>query len=385
MIRPARGTLAWRLYALGLVQLVLLAIAVMGVGWLIRRTPPDDAPSPPGPPPYEMPDHRELGPAPGPPHGPPHGHPPHERPSAVGPLVTFFLSGLVIVGIGSFLTARWIVVPLDRLSRTARAIGAGDLAARTGLDRDDELGELGRAFDDMAARVQALLLAEKELMANVSHELRTPLARIRVALDLAGEGDADAGRVSMTEIATDLAELEALIDDVLTATRLAHNEGTASRFEMHVEEIGPDVLASRASERFRSRHPRRSLTVTTADALPRVRVDPVLFRRVIDNLLENAEKYSPDPARPIALRVAAHERVAFEVTDEGLGIPPEDLPHVFTPFFRGERSRFRGTGGVGLGLTLAKRIVEAHGGSIDVQSTLGKGTTVRVTLPRAEA
>ncbi len=379
MIRPARGTLAWRLYALGLVQLVLLAIAVVGVGWLIHRSPPDDMPprSHDAHDAHEMNEPREL--------GPPPGHR-HERPAAVAPLLTFFLSGLVIVGVGAFLTARWIVVPLDRLSRTARALGAGDLAARTRLDRDDELGELGRAFDDMAEQVQKLLLAEKELMANVSHELRTPLARIRVALDLAGEGDADAGRTSMTEIATDLGELEALIDDVLTATRLAHGQSTASRFEMHVEDVGPEVIATRASERFRARHPRRSLTVSIAEGLPIVRVDPVLFRRVIDNLLENAEKYSPDPSNAITLALLKRDDgVAFDVRDAGLGITPEDLPHVFTPFFRGDRSRFRGTGGVGLGLTLAKRIVEAHGGTIGVQSAVGKGTTVRVTVPPAEA
>jgi signal transduction histidine kinase len=103
---------------------------------------------------------------------------------------------------------------------------------------------------------------------------------------------------------------------------------------------------------------------------------------MLDNLLENAHKYSPDTATPIELRALPGDTgVVFEVTDHGLGIATEDLPRVFEPFFRADRSRSRGTGGVGLGLTLAKRIVEAHGGTIDVNSTVGRGTTVRVVVP----
>jgi signal transduction histidine kinase len=111
-------------------------------------------------------------------------------------------------------------------------------------------------------------------------------------------------------------------------------------------------------------------------------VDRVLFRRVIDNLLENAHKYSPDLDAPLALDVAREgNRVVFTVRDRGIGILAEDLPRVFTAFFRGDKSRSRETGGVGLGLTLAKRIVEAHGGTIEIASQTGEGTTVRVALP----
>jgi signal transduction histidine kinase len=108
----------------------------------------------------------------------------------------------------------------------------------------------------------------------------------------------------------------------------------------------------------------------------------VLFRRVIDNLLENAHKYTPDTDSPIELAVSRDGGdVAFEVRDRGVGISAEDLPRIFAAFFRGERSRSRETGGVGLGLTLARRIVEAHDGAIDVTSVVNAGTTVRVTIP----
>lgn len=363
---------------MGLAQLVLLAAAVVGVGWAIHGTPPE----PEGPPMHE--DDRDKRP---PPRGSPPaglGRPPHEIPFVFGPLITFFISGLVIVGVGAFFTARWIVAPVERLSHAARTLGSGDLGARTGIGRDDEIGDLGRAFDEMAERIQKLLLAEKQLLANVSHELRTPLARIRVALDIAGESDVEGGRLSMAEIGLDLAELDALIEDILTAARFAVVDGKAALpdFELHQEDLGPEVIAARAAERFRARHPRRPLVATASEGLPRVRVDPVLLRRAIDNLLENANKYSPDAGSPILLRtVRADGRVAFAVTDQGIGIAATDLARIFEPFFRGERSRSRGTGGVGLGLTIAKRIVEAHGGAIEVESAIGRGTTVRVTIP----
>jgi signal transduction histidine kinase len=236
----------------------------------------------------------------------------------------------------------------------------------------------------MAARLSDLLLAEKELLANLSHELRTPLARIRVALEIAGEGDAADARASLSEIAHDLSELESLIDDVLATTRLAvqSRQAAPSGFALHREEVAPRALCERAAERFRSQHPARRLEVLVDDELPPLHADPTLLRRVLDNLLENAHKYSKDPDEPVELRAQAEDGVVvFEVSDRGIGIPEEDLPRIFEPFFRSERSRSRGTGGVGLGLTLAKRIVEAHGGRIDVASQKTVGTTVRALLP----
>ncbi|HEX4337974.1 MAG TPA: HAMP domain-containing sensor histidine kinase [Polyangiaceae bacterium] len=308
---------------------------------------------------------------------------PHPGP---GPFewVLALVSGLVVVGVGAYLTTRWITGPLGELSRAARSLGRGDLSARTNLSRSDELGEVGRVFDEMAARMSELLLAEKELLANLSHELRTPLARIRVALEIAAEGDAAAARASLGEIAHDLSELEALIDDVLATTRLAVESRQASPagFALRREEIAPRTLCERAAERFRTQHPGRPLEVVIEGEPPPLLADPTLLRRVIDNLLENAHKYSKAAGEGIVLRArAAGDQVVFEVSDHGIGIPDEDLPRIFDPFFRSERSRSRGTGGVGLGLTLAKRIVEAHGGKIAVESAKTVGTTVRASVP----
>ena len=307
-----------------------------------------------------------------------HGAPP----GMTGPLLVL-IGGFIILVIGALITARWIVRPIERLSRTARALGSGDLKARSRLDRADEIGELGHRFDEMAERIASLLVTEKELLANVAHELRTPLTRIGVALDLANEGDAEAARASLIEIAVDVSELETIVDDILTAMRFEIAPGkAAAQLPLRRAVVAPHEIAAASAERMHARHPGRPLEVSAPDDLASLHVDPVLVRRVIDNLLENAHKYTPDPASAIELAIHADgPTVVFEVRDHGVGISAEDLPRIFTAFFRGDRSRSRETGGVGLGLTLARRIVEAHDGAIDVTSTPNVGTTVRVALP----
>jgi len=306
-------------------------------------------------------------------------------PSWAGPVITL-VCGLLILVLGAVVTARWIVRPIDRLARAARALGRGDLAARSRLERTDEIGELGHRFDEMADRIENLMRSEKELFANVAHELRTPLARIGVALDLAGEGDAEAARASLNEIAVDVGELETIVDDILSAMRfeIASGKGAVAQLPLRKAHVTPGSIVATAVERQRVRHPNRTLAVDVAADLPMLDVDPMLVRRVLDNLLENAHKYTPDPGRTTSIAARSDgARVVFEVVDRGAGIGAEDLPHVFTAFFRGEKSRSRETGGVGLGLTLAKRIVEAHHGTIEAESSAGEGTTMRVSLPAA--
>lgn len=305
------------------------------------------------------------------------------KPSLLPPLLTL-LTGVLVVGLGAVVIARSVGKPLERLSHAARAFGAGNLRARAEVADKGDLGAVLATFNDMADRIQQLVAAEKELIANVAHELRTPLARIRVALELAAEGDAEVARASVSEIAIDLAELEALVTDVLNTSRF-EAPGVASAppgFALRLERVAPAQIAENAADRFRARHPRRLFTLRVAPDLPALEADPNLVRRVLDNVLDNAHKYSPDPASEVILTVSSlPNAIRFEVLDHGVGIAAEDLPLVFTAFFRAERSRSRRTGGVGLGLTLAKRIVEAHGGDIAIASELRRGTGVRVELP----
>jgi len=295
------------------------------------------------------------------------------------------LAALVIValGIAAALLGRTIARPLARLEQTAQALGGGDLRARTGLVRRDELGAVARSFDDMAERLEKLILSQTELLANVAHELRTPLARIRMALELAEDGDPAVARESLAEIAQDLSELEGLVNDILAAARmdLARSTATSGTPPLHVAPLDVGQVVNGALERLRHRHPARRVEVELAPDLPSVEGDAVLLRRAVDNLLDNAQKYSP-PDSPIRLRARRRGAgIAVSVIDSGVGIPAEDMSRLFTPFFRGDKSRTRATGGVGLGLSLARRIVEAHGGTLSAESTPSVGTTMTVELP----
>ena len=284
---------------------------------------------------------------------------------------------LIVVGAATLWFSRRLVRPLGALADAARRFGIGDTTARAALHRDDELGDVGRAFDDMADRTAAAMVSQRQLMADVSHELRTPLARIRVALELAAE-DPIAAKDVLSDVGTDLDEIDQLIGDILTTARL---DGEAARIDRQATSVGE--LAERAIKRFARRHPHRVLEsqVTADDGERAIECDPLLLRRALDNLLDNAAKYS-DSGTPV--RFAVHPdstRVAFEIVDRGIGMSAEELERAFTPFWRADSSRARRTGGVGLGLALARRIARAHGGDITLTSTLGAGTTARLDVP----
>jgi signal transduction histidine kinase len=294
---------------------------------------------------------------------------------------------LSVCGVTAWLLARSLARPLAALSSVAQQFGSGQFTARASQDREDEFGDVARAFNEMAQRISSLMTAEKELIANVSHELRTPLARIQVALDLAAEGDADSARESLDEIAEDLAELERIVDDVLTAARLALSDGasrTGAMPPIRVEEVDVQMLVERAIARFHAGHPERPVEVKFGSVIPNSRADAVLLRRVIDNLLDNADKYTEDAK--CAIELTAHRAgsdIVIEVRDRGMGVAPEDAERVFEPFFRADRSRARARGGYGLGLALARRIVEAHAGTLKLLPRPGGGTVARIELPIA--
>lgn len=302
-----------------------------------------------------------------------------ERPGKpfVGLFVLLFALTLLVVTI-----TLHVGHPLQRIAAAARAFGRGELTARTHLARKDELGDVGRAFDEMADRITQLMAAERELLANISHELQTPLARIRVAVDLLGDGISDRVIDLLPEISRDLGEIDRLIDDVMTNARLDFAAGALSTSSLlRRQPVAVAELLGDTEARFAALHPDRTLIVERPAQLPTLAVDPVLVRRALENLLANAAKYSAPPAA-ITLRVAlTPSAVVFAIIDRGIGIDPADLPELFTPFFRTDRSRSRATGGTGLGLGLARRIAQAHGGRLSLESAPHQGTTVTLQLP----
>lgn len=325
------------------------------------------------------------------------------------PVEQRFLGGLavlavLVVGLGfaSVPLAKRLTRPLESIARAADRIGAGDLAARTGIERDDELGDLAKTVDQMAERLEKTRRAEKELLANVSHELRTPLTRLKVALELLGEdGDAATARRYLSELATDVDELERLVDDVLITARLelggpSGSSGTSTGSgsgspSLHRETTDVREVARAARARILARYPERSLVLGEPLQPLVADVDPMLLRRALENLLDNALKYGSKGDAPVELGVAERPSaghagtpsLTFTVADRGRGLTPDEQAQLFTPFYRGEASRARSTGGVGLGLVLVRRIVEAHGGTVRVDSAPNQGTTFTIELPLA--
>jgi signal transduction histidine kinase len=227
----------------------------------------------------------------------------------------------------------------------------------------------------MAARIEHMVRAERELLAGVSHE-RVCRWRIRVALELAEEGDPAGAQRRLGQIAEDLQELERLVEDVLGAARLDRTDGSPPLRRARVDAA---EIARQAEQRFVRANEGRALRVELEEGAS-LDADPALLRRALDNLLDNARKYSDGP---IVLRLAiGPSEVRYSVQDQGIGVTPEDLPRLGTPFFRTDQSRARGTGGVGLGLHLCRKIAQAHGGALALQSAPGVGTTASLTVPR---
>jgi two-component system, OmpR family, sensor kinase len=298
-------------------------------------------------------------------------------------LLVLITVAILVVAIASIPFARSIAKPIERMVAVTRAFGRGDLGSRAEATRKDEVGALATAFNEMAEQLERLIRSEKEFLANVSHELRTPMARIRVVLETAQE-DPPRAHGLLKEIGIDLADLEGLVENVMESMRLDMGSVNMVRTELPVSfrAIQMNAVGTEAVERFRRLHPHRRITLTTPPDSIEVIADPQLLRRLLDNLLENARKYSNDN-NLIAMTVKGGPDAAMVVVrDEGIGIDPADLAHVFKPFFRGDRSRSRETGGAGLGLSLAKRIADAHHGTLAIESHPGRGTAVQFTLPR---
>jgi two-component system sensor histidine kinase CpxA len=272
-----------------------------------------------------------------------------------------------------YLFARQITSPLRKMQKTIERFGHGDFSARVNAKRADELGQLGRAVDTMAERIESLLKSQRRLLQDISHELRSPLARLGVAVELArGGGDPDA---AFNRIEREANRLNTLVGELIQVTRAEGDPAglltEAVRLDDLVREIVGDVHIE--AERHQI-----ALELDIAEA--EMEGNPELLRRAIENIVRNAIRYSPESNRvQVSLRRTG-QWFRVSVRDFGPGVPEESLSYIFDPFYRVEKDRGRTSGGVGLGLAIAKRAVELHHGQMRA-SNQRPGLLVEIDLP----
>lgn len=269
------------------------------------------------------------------------------------------------VAAGAFPVVRRLTRRLEALKRGVEAFGGGDLQQRVAEDGRDEVAALGASFNRAAARIEALLRSHQSLLANASHELRSPLARLKMAVSMADDASPEQREALRREIDTNIAELDALVEEVLLASRLDA--------AMTIDRRDPvDLLAVAAEEAARVQ------AAAHGEDL-RVAGDERLIRRAVRNLLENARRYGGDEVE--AQVVSVGTQAELRVADRGPGVPEAYRERIFEPFFRlpGHAER---EGGVGLGLALVRQIAERHGGSVRCTPRDGGGSCFTLSLPR---
>src|SRR5579863_4040776 len=298
-------------------------------------------------------------------------------------LTFFFLQPqhLWIIGLVALLCygfAYHLTSPVRRLRSVLERFGQGDLAARAAIKRKDELGQLATSFNQMADRIQTLLAAERRLLLDISHELRSPLARLGVAVELARSGE---DREHMLDrIQKEADRLNELVGELLQVTRAEGDPNSLRRDPMRLDELVQQLVEDSGLEAAA-----HGCAVSYAKREPAlVEGDPELLRRAIENVIRNAIRYSP-PDSTIEVALARRNGTAVEdVRDQGPGVPEEALPRLFDAFYRVDSDRNRNSGGIGLGLSIARRAIELHKGAIRARNA-HPGLEVELELPVAQA
>lgn len=279
--------------------------------------------------------------------------------------ITFGLVGVVCVVAHAFISRS--LRPLRTLHEGVARLEEGELDVVLPGGTRDEFGVLTDAFNRMARSVRERIEARDRLLLDVSHELRSPLTRMKVALALLPDGE------KKTRMSTDVAEMETMVTELLELERLRDGRG------LRLARTDLGSIVRDAAEAFAAVPP-GARVAPFADLV--VDVDAEKLGTVLRNLLENAAKYALPDSAPVEISAAPEgDTVVVRVRDDGPGIPEADLAGVFEPFFRVDRSRSRKTGGYGLGLSICKRILEAHGGGISVERNAGRGVTFVLTIP----
>jgi len=294
------------------------------------------------------------------------------------------LGGVVAIVIALILTlvlSRRLSSPIGVLARAARRLGRGDLSQRVQFQGKGEVGELAQAFNSMAADLEHAEQLRRNLVADVAHELRTPLSNIQGYLEAIRDRVMKPNATTIHSLNEETALLSRLVDEL---QELSLAEAGELKLVYQAGDIANVVKKAVTSWQPQVAAKEILLSLDLPDNLPLVNIDGQRVNQVLHNLLENAVAHTGKGGTITVAAAKQGDWVEISVSDTGEGIPAVDLPNIFERFYRVDRSRARATGGSGLGLTIAKRLVEAHGGKITVQSEMGKGSRFSFTLPVAE-
>ncbi|MCB9078170.1 MAG: HAMP domain-containing protein [Anaerolineaceae bacterium] len=287
---------------------------------------------------------------------------------------------LLSAGGGLFLANR-ALAPVAAMTTTAQQISADDLSQRLAFDLpNDEIGRLAHTFNAMLDRLDRAFQRERQFTADASHELRTPLGLLKTQLSLARSRPRDTATLlqMMTDMEGDVDRMTHLVEQMLILARV--EQGEAVKFAP----VALDTLLNELTQQLQPKAQERQLTLTL-EYPPHINLQTTgnasQLQQVFSNLLDNALKFTPVGGQVEVSLNRDWQQIIATVTDNGPGIPPENLPHLFNRFYRVDSARTRTAGGFGLGLAITREIVRLHGGTIDVQSQSGQGTTFTVGLP----
>jgi len=296
-------------------------------------------------------------------------------------LTTAFLAALPFAALGAALTAFFASFRIAKTARLlaegSRKMAAGQYNLRLPLLERDELGELALAFNRLAEALEQVERKRVELIGTVAHELRTPLSALQGYAEALGDGVLERERAA-EGIAREVRAMRRLVEDLSLVSRVE-----AKAMELHLEALDPLALLQEAAERFQDAFQAKgvALRLPSKGPLAPVLADRERVFQVLSNLLANALRHTPEGGEVRLLAERKEKEVVFSVEDTGSGIPPEHLPHIFERFYRVDPARSRKEGGTGVGLTIAKGLVEAMGGRIWAESQVGWGSAFRFTLP----
>jgi signal transduction histidine kinase len=284
-------------------------------------------------------------------------------------LLLLLLFLMLAVLLSAHAVLRILLRPVRWLGEGVERLGSGQLDVVLPVRTRDEFGALTDAFNRMVRRVREMIQARDQLLLDVSHELRSPLTRMKVALELLAESG------SKEQLAADVREMEMMVAELLELERLRDGRG----LNASLQDLMP-ILRETAA-RFKNRRPGVRVIAVSQELL--LEIDGEKVRTVLRNLLENAFKYSLPDSRPVEVSATHNdESVVIRISDDGPGIPEEQATSIFEPFFRVDPSRSKKTGGYGLGLSICKRIMEAHGGEISFENNPGRGASFILTFRR---